>query len=83
MKRTIQSCILYLVFFFFFFLLKKKVATPYHLPKKRGALKSTKKISLFLEANFLVSHSMHRANQHHGNASHKWLHLNRPREGWM
>ena len=42
---TIQSCILYLVFLIF--CIKKNVATPHHLPKKRGALKSTQKISLF------------------------------------
>ena len=29
--------------------------TPYHLPKKRGALKSTPKVSLFLETQFSQS----------------------------
>ena len=33
--------------------------TPYHLPKKRSALKSTPKISLFWEATFEISHNHH------------------------
>ena len=33
------------------------MATPHHLPKRRGSLKSTPKISLFLRGNFSVSHS--------------------------
>ena len=34
------------------------MTTPYYLPKKRGALESTLKISLFLEApQFAVSHT--------------------------
>ena len=42
---------MYFVFFFLIFCIKKKVVTPHHLPKKRGALKSTLKISfIFLEA---------------------------------
>ena len=36
---------MYLVFLIF--CIKKYVATPYHLPKKRGALKSTPKIFFF------------------------------------
>ena len=31
------------------------MVTPYHLPKKRGALKSTPKVSLFLETQFSQS----------------------------
>ena len=32
------------------------MATPYHLPKKRGALKSTPKISSFFRDTFEVFH---------------------------
>ena len=34
------------------------MVTPDQLPKKRGALKSTPKISLFWEATFEVSHTL-------------------------
>ena len=33
------------------------MVTPHHLPKKKGALKSTQKSLCFLRGNFLVSHS--------------------------
>ena len=58
MKRTIQSCIYFFSFFFvYIYIKKKKVVTPHHLPKKRGALKSTQKISFFerqLSRSFIV-----------------------------
>ena len=40
------------------------MATPHHLPKKRGALKSTPKISFFLEAISAVSHTLLVANHY-------------------
>ena len=38
--------------FLIFYLKKKKAVTPYHLPKKRGALKSTPKISFLRDTFF-------------------------------
>ena len=46
--------------------------TLYHLPKKRGVLKSTPKISLFWEATFEVSHNRERWSDHEGEGEAIW-----------
>ena len=51
--------IMYLFFSYFLSIKKKKVTTPYHLPKKRGALKALQKYLSFLRGTpiLAVSHS--------------------------